>query len=74
MASKPKGRPPLEPRILALEGHNYVLQGDCSLKEYVLLQDQRIAALERRVAEMNEAFSRAAFPRAPQQEYGSQTN
>lgn len=30
-------------------------------------QDQRIASLERRIAEMNEAFSRARFPRAPQQ-------
>jgi hypothetical protein len=28
-------------------------------------QDKRIAALEARIAEMNEAFSRATFPRAP---------
>lgn len=35
-------------------------------------QDQRIASLERRIAEMNEAFSHARFPRAPQQM--SQTN
>lgn len=31
-------------------------------------QDYRIAQLEQRIAEMNEAFSRAAFPRAPHRE------
>jgi hypothetical protein len=42
--------------------------------EFVLFQAQRIQALETRISEMNEAFSHARFPRAPQQEYGSQTN
>jgi hypothetical protein len=50
---KPKpGRPPLEPRISALQERSEALR-------------RRIEQLERRIEEMDEAFSRGAFPPAP---------
>jgi predicted nucleic acid-binding Zn-ribbon protein len=50
---KPKpGRPPLEPRISALQERSEALQ-------------RRIEQLERRIEEMDEAFSRGVLPPTP---------
>jgi hypothetical protein len=64
----PKGHSTFETRIKALE----LQVGTVHSQIYDDLT-QRIQTLERRIAEMNEAFSRATFPRAPQQQtaYGS---
>ena len=62
----PKGHSQLETEVKKLRVDIY--------KDMYAYQDaatERIAALESRIAEMNEAFSRAAFPRAPQQSFRS---
>lgn len=59
-----KGRPPLEPRIAAIEKRLNIYQVNNPLEDAF----KRIASLERRIAEMNEAFSHARFPRAAVQE------
>ena len=73
MASKPKGRPPLEPRIAALEDRWNLLVA--AMREDFLaerkIQERRIQAIEARISEMNEAFSHARFPRAPQQSFSN---
>lgn len=57
----PKGHSDLPARIDALKAANEA-------------QSNRIAVLERRIAEMNEAFSHARFPRAPQQNINGTPN
>ena len=54
----PKGHSQLETDLKKLRADMYAYQDAAS---------DRIAALEQRIREMNEAFSRATFPRAPQQ-------
>lgn len=65
----PKGHSTLEPRIANLEKALQACADMCDI-EFGKAND-RIASLERRIAEMNEAFSNARFPRAPQQSYRS---
>ena len=78
----PKGHSTLEPRILALEKasaatlHGYMAMDIATAKivsDITSSLEQRIQALEHRINEMNEAFSRASFPRAPQQSQNGYT-
>lgn len=70
-----KGRPPLEPRIKALEElASRPMTPEIESLVHVLVKAHndllnRIVALEARISEMNEAFSQARFPRAPQQSH-----
>ncbi len=46
-------------------------EANTATRDFMYKQEERIASLERRIAEMNEAFSHARFPRAPQQSFSN---